>query len=227
MDKEQLKQELDELKALGIDFDFDENTTDEEKMEAINALGDSLFDVVAADHLDISDILEDTQNASLELLTALTKDVSSTHANTIVQQLKHKASELQNETNPEHTFANSGLYHLFYELEQNQLALQIDHSDPIEIGELFNAIFKTLQKEQIEDEVLETIEEAMFDDDEPEEYVWTCFYKELQNRQLTLLLMRPIKGMWSDQLLIPIATDKANKWFRTGIGNYALIPYFQ
>ena len=220
MTKKELEREIEHLKTMGIDFEFDENTTDEEKFQALKSLEEQLLELAKEQGIETPFTINSTEDATLNNMTELAQDITLNN-----QRVLDRLKELAND--PNLAFDTDGLYKLYEIISEESLILQLDHHDPVEIVECLNVIFKYHKKEVLDIEFLEELEEKMFDTEDDYEYVWNELGNEIDNRGLTLMILKPLEGLWGEQVLIPISKEKSQKWVNKGFGNFGLIPFFE
>lgn len=226
MDKKELAAQFESLKELGIDLEFDDDTTDEEKIAILNELEGSLLgQMVDLQNASIEEALESTEDATLAVLSELAADIDPSAEDTI-EKLTALANQPQADLPKNEQFANQGLYNLYDLLAEKSLVMTIDDYDPYDIGELLNYMLEIHDKAPIDDEVLAQIEDEMAEADYEEDYVWEAFQAELGKRDLTLIQLLPLAGAWSVAALIIIDIEKSRKWVNRGFGNYVLFGFY-
>lgn len=189
-----LKKKIKELEDAGITID--EDMTAEEKTELIAAL-----DGIMVEFEELT--------PSLELFLGLAKDIHFETEPMIEKPYKENSPE-------------DALYSVFQMLEKEKFAFLTDNTDPYDFGERVNTLLTKHSLKTIEEAVFENIENALEEDDEDGFVTWTEFSKLTKERGLSLFLMSPQEGFWSEFAVLGIKSEREEIWKNKIIGNYKL-----
>ena len=113
------------------------------------------------------------------------------------------------------------LFYAFKKLECMRFAFLIDNQDPWDFGESLNQILDKHSLEKFKDSQIEKIEETLEEND----FITMESYFELtKERGLSLFLISPKDGFWSDFAIVGIQSRSEMKWENKIIGDFKLDP---
>lgn len=229
--KEELDAKVAQIEAMGIELELGDALTDAEKLEQVDELlgffGDESFmDQLSALGTEELGGLEPAPT-NLSTMTALIRAAHPAPEVAVQKLTELHDAGISLVGYDEGSFADMGLMEAFAVLAEQQLGMAIDHHDPMELGESLNTMLAALGKNEMPEAEFEQIEDAMFDQDDEDDYVWGQFAKKLGAQGLAMIAVSPIAGAWSDMFIFLLPESVAPDWVGKAYGQLTLLNFSQ